>query len=347
MYVNPYYYAQNQEYILQMKKQQSRLAVKQDANKTGLLTILAVIGANVLSVVLLIVSMFVTNFQNLQNIVEGQTVNFNSYEMYFLQGICSIFGFFIIGIIYSKIVKLNLNNTLVFQKVSFKETALLVMAGMGICMLANFVTSILQSNFSIFGMENTSSINMTGDSFMKNIMQFIIIAVAPALCEEFLFRGIILGTLRKHGDNLAIFGSALLFGLMHGNLTQIPFAFMLGIAFGFITVKTNSMLPAILLHFFNNGFAVIVSVLYQYFDESLCDIIQIAAMLVFIILGIIAFKVLSTPKYNYLLKLTIPKPQSDDLLTPKERFSAFMTSPGIVVSIILFAMMSLLMIGAL
>ena len=74
-------------------------------------------------------------------------------------------------------------------------------------------------------------------------------AIVPAVFEEFAFRGVVLNKLRKFGDSYAIIMSAVLFGLMHGNLSQIPFAFILGLVIGFIAVKTNSIIPGILIHF--------------------------------------------------------------------------------------------------
>jgi membrane protease YdiL (CAAX protease family) len=53
------------------------------------------------------------------------------------------------------------------------------------------------------------------------------------------------------------------FGLLHGNLEQIPFAMLLGLYLGFVRVKTESILPAVLLHFLNNFFSVGMSFLYD------------------------------------------------------------------------------------
>lgn len=50
--------------------------------------------------------------------------------------------------------------------------------------------------------------------------------------------------------------SSLIFGAVHGNPVQIPFAFVLGTALGWMYYRTGSLLPSILMHFVNNGTAV-------------------------------------------------------------------------------------------
>ena len=48
------------------------------------------------------------------------------------------------------------------------------------------------------------------------MLNLVSTAVLPALVEEMVFRGYILGALRPQGDGLAIVFSAVFFGLLHG-----------------------------------------------------------------------------------------------------------------------------------
>ncbi|CAM3217026.1 CPBP family intramembrane glutamic endopeptidase [Sporolactobacillus spathodeae] len=74
--------------------------------------------------------------------------------------------------------------------------------------------------------------------------------IAPVL-EEFLYRGFILRSLEKFGSFFAIVTSALLFGLMHENIIQLPYAFGIGLIFGYLA-KTYSIKLTILIHIANN-----------------------------------------------------------------------------------------------
>lgn len=86
---------------------------------------------------------------------------------------------------------------------------------------------------------------------------FVIVISAPVL-EEILFRGIILdGYLKNYKPWQGIIVSAFLFALLHGNLTQGIGAFGMGILFGWVYWKTNSIIPSMLLHFINNSVAFI------------------------------------------------------------------------------------------
>lgn len=86
--------------------------------------------------------------------------------------------------------------------------------------------------------------------------------LAPVL-EELLFRGAIQSELQlKYKPWGAILISSLLFGVVHLNPAQIPFAFMLGMMFGWLYYRTGSLLPGIVGHVLNNSIATVNMYLY-------------------------------------------------------------------------------------
>ena len=85
------------------------------------------------------------------------------------------------------------------------------------------------------------------------VLMFVIGFFGP-FCEEFTFRGIIYHGLSKSGRTLAaILVSALFFGLMHMNLNQFSYAFILGLAFGLINEATGSIFPSLIMHILINS----------------------------------------------------------------------------------------------
>ncbi len=80
---------------------------------------------------------------------------------------------------------------------------------------------------------------------------FLYACVLGPVAEELLFRGILLRTLAPFSKKLAIFVSALLFGLFHGNLLQAPYAFVLGLVLGYVALQYR-LIWAMLLHVGNN-----------------------------------------------------------------------------------------------
>ena len=93
----------------------------------------------------------------------------------------------------------------------------------------------------------------------RNLFGILSVAVMAPVVEEFLFRGAIEGHLLRQGKKpwTAIFISALVFGLIHINPAQVPFAFAIGLVFGWLYYRTGSMMPGILGHFINNSIACI------------------------------------------------------------------------------------------
>jgi membrane protease YdiL (CAAX protease family) len=88
------------------------------------------------------------------------------------------------------------------------------------------------------------------------MLSIFAIAVVPALCEEILFRGVILPSLaRVLPVVLAVAASALLFGVIHVDwvssgpaFTRIPFAIVVGVGLGALRARTGSLVAPILAH---------------------------------------------------------------------------------------------------
>ena len=91
--------------------------------------------------------------------------------------------------------------------------------------------------------------SVAGDS--DTFSMFLYASVLAPVWEELLFRGYILRTLRPFGKRFAVLSSAILFGLFHGNLLQTPYALLMGLVLGYVTVE-YSIGWAVLLHMFNN-----------------------------------------------------------------------------------------------
>lgn len=94
------------------------------------------------------------------------------------------------------------------------------------------------------------------------VIDLTLLALLPAVCEEMLFRGILQnGLLQKMSQPSAILIAGTLFAAYHLNPWLFPFYVVLGILFGWIYIRTNSLPLAMLAHFVNNAVGV---VLYYY-----------------------------------------------------------------------------------
>lgn len=92
----------------------------------------------------------------------------------------------------------------------------------------------------------------------KFLINLLVIALMPAICEEMLFRGFIFTSFKsKKGVKMAIIGSAILFGFMHIDFIRIVPTAILGISFAFAVYKSESIFVSMLMHFINNGLVVL------------------------------------------------------------------------------------------
>ena len=84
------------------------------------------------------------------------------------------------------------------------------------------------------------------------------VIMAP-LVEELIFRGLMLSRLRKAmSDWGAILLSALIFGVAHGQILWMVYTFVLGVIFGLVAVKSESILPTLALHMTFNFCGVVL-----------------------------------------------------------------------------------------
>lgn len=78
--------------------------------------------------------------------------------------------------------------------------------------------------------------------------------VLGPLCEELLFRGLLARRLARYGQKPAALVSALLFGLYHANLSQLFYAFALGLLLAYAYFYTGTLCAPVLLHMLLNTY---------------------------------------------------------------------------------------------
>jgi membrane protease YdiL (CAAX protease family) len=101
------------------------------------------------------------------------------------------------------------------------------------------------------------------ESFGKNVNIIDLVistTILAPIMEETLCRGIILrGISRYNGALSAVVWSAFIFALIHLNPWQAIPAFILGLIFGWVYIKTRSIWLVVFMHFVNNGFFVVLT----------------------------------------------------------------------------------------
>ncbi|MGL5327819.1 MAG: ABC transporter permease subunit/CPBP intramembrane protease [Peptostreptococcaceae bacterium] len=126
----------------------------------------------------------------------------------------------------------------------------------------NIVMIITQILLSLFPQNMQVVEGLNEVLFMDNLLvNLAIVALMPAICEEVFFRGFLLSSLSNDKTKYmsAIVVSGVLFGFMHMDFIRIVPTSILGISFAYAVYKSNSIFIGMLMHFINNGFAVVVN----------------------------------------------------------------------------------------
>lgn len=302
------------------KKQIEKTNIRKLCNKIGGALLMFIGISGILAFILQMLILFTAGLQGIQN-----------FSIYFaLSGVVSVASVALPAIILSKMCHKSLDELISFKKVNIKQLLAFLFAGYVFVIGGNVLLQFFNTNISLFGLENSIT-SYEGDyKLLDCILMVVSISIIPPIVEEFLFRGVILGTLRKYGDGFAIIISALMFGLAHGNFVQTPVTFVTGLILGYMTVHFKSIIPAILLHFFNNFYVSVLTILENYISQNIYILINSVAMITFFVLGFILM-VSVTRKDKNILKIK----KSDSIIPLKSKIVCALTTPCTIIFIII------------
>ncbi len=220
------------------------------------------------------------------------------------------------------------SSVIAFKRPKTENLLPIIAMGIGACQIGEVLATLFDSVLSDVGVSPNMPEMEFGTSFSGVLLAFLSIAVVPALVEEFALRGVVLGLLKPYGQGFAIIVSAVIFGLMHGNLVQIPFALVVGLALGFITVKSGSVWTAVLVHFINNAISVGFSYLQMSVGDNVANLVYACLSLGFLLLGVLGTVTAAIRDKNlFVLE------KSEKALTEKDKHKTFWASPFIIVAL--------------
>lgn len=227
------------------------------------------------------------------------------------------------------------------QKMPVGRICLWVGFGMLCCIGADYVVGILIVVFESFGHSLSQPETASPTSLVSCIASIVGTAVVPAICEEFSLRCCSLGLVKKYGKGFGVFCVSFVFGLLHGNLIQLVFATLVGIIMGLVTVKTNSIIPAVLIHGFNNGMAAFGEVLIYIFGESADEYSTYAMFGFWFIFGVLCTAILALKGQFKREPQTVYEPYGNSTI---KKIATFFFVPGMIVPMVFFVSTTLLSI---
>lgn len=215
-----------------------------------------------------------------QLIKQPETVPNGWYAMMILQGTVHFFSYLLPSLLYWFYIERKTINDFNFRKKPESRTWLLasVLVLISIPLNSKFIEWNSGMTFpdALSGvevwmrqkedqLEVLTKFLTTYDKFSQFLVALFVVVLLPALGEEVLFRGIIQRKLLQHWENphLAIWVSAAIFSAIHFQFYGFLPRMLLGALFGYLYYWTGSFWIAVVAHFINNGFVLLMAYLYN------------------------------------------------------------------------------------
>ncbi len=211
------------------------------------------------------------------------------------------------------------------------------MLGISVCFFSSVATAYAGAIFESFGIKYSVDFGENPTGLFGIALVVISTCIVPALVEEFAFRGIAMGVLLPLGKSFALFSSAVLFGVMHGNFEQIPFAILVGIILGFIRIKTGSLWVGIAVHFMNNLISTVFSYLSGIVPNTTLNLIYSAVVVISLILFFPALHICEKGKEKSDFSFDEKK---DSEITEGEKYKWFFLHPVIITPLVFYFLKS-------
>lgn len=216
----------------------------------------------------------INDYMNSSSILAG--INMISFV---IANVCFAF----MGLKMARIPKSQLVRT---RNFSFGKALQYCMAAFFLWTASFFVSSGINDIFEQYGyttyVMDMDGVAVTGTGMA--VMTVYTCIIAP-LTEEIFFRGMLLRVFSRTNQRFAVFATAFFFGLSHHNVPQFVLAFLLGIFLAHITLKHNSVIPAVIVHIFINSMSTAVS----YIEENAGYIFTSLLILVMAVMGFFLF----------------------------------------------------------
>jgi uncharacterized protein len=223
--------------------------------------------------VLLSIPIFGQDLSGIFSIIENpETINLGVVK--FFQIIQSIFLFVIPALISAWLFSEDTFHYLEADNMTSPFTLVLVLASLFMAIpLLNFL-ALMNSRLDfpqwlnglegrIKAMEDSAGrlteLFLKSETFMDVTVNFLMIAILPALGEEFLFRGVLqkLFIVWTKNTHVGVILAAFTFSFIHFQFYGFVPRFLLGLYFGYLLVWSSSIWVPVAGHLINNGIAVI------------------------------------------------------------------------------------------
>ncbi|HZK33698.1 MAG TPA: type II CAAX endopeptidase family protein [Bacillota bacterium] len=216
-------------------------------------------------------------------------------DTYIVMFVIQIVTILLPPLLYLMIKKIKIKKTIRLNRISLSEFFLTIgmaVFGYGAVIPINLVWAYILSKI---GTPQAGSLPEMY-SPTQYLLALLVIAVTPAIVEEFLVRGVMMRGYEKYGTRTSIVLTGALFALLHLSIVSLPAIILMGIILCYIVYRSNSLFTGIIYHLTNNAIAVTLVYMTSIFNqfiptgeetvESIADIPDAQMVLMIIIVSI-------------------------------------------------------------
>lgn len=205
---------------------------------------------------------FDIKFLELFSFIENESLSSTEYSLQVMKGIMSLTNEIILPMLIVSglclmivlFIKGKVRKEKYVSTISKNDVSKYVLYGctfnLAITLIINLIPQSFMDKYNM-----SVGLATTGNLFLM----IVATGIMGPIAEEITFRHFILQPNRRVSEKYAIIVSAISFGIMHGNIIQGTYTFLLGLLFAREDIKENNLLPSIIMHITINTSSVLIS----------------------------------------------------------------------------------------
>lgn len=184
--------------------------------------------------------------------------------LYIILGFIQLFIILLPALVFVRLQRFEPSVVFRFRKITLSEAVLIAIMSVASGFIASFLNTLVVYILGMTGSSARDALPVPGNT-TELCLQIVVIALLPAFCEEFFFRGILYNAFEGLGAVLATVVTALYFALFHFDIRNFLGPLFLGILIAWYCKRTGSLFAGMLAHFTNN----LLSVLAGWFSRDI------------------------------------------------------------------------------
>lgn len=169
--------------------------------------------------------------------------------------LCSSLPLALLLVFYGRVRPMKLRSFYRINPIAPSSVGVWILFGIGANCLATLLNAPIYGMLSGYDAFEAVSVAVP-ETMGEYILGIVFTALVPAILEELFCRGAVLREYERYGTVFSVFAAASVFAVLHMSAANFVFTWVLGIIFAVVVNKTDSICPAVILHFSVNLFSL-------------------------------------------------------------------------------------------